>query len=354
MKKAFGDFQQIYCVNHLLNNVVEKAVQEVQEVAELCRLCSELVKFFKKSGQNCNLNSTLKSFCPTRWNTIYYLLVSIEKNWVQIGNILQEKKHLQKIDKINIHYIRCVVNILKPFEEASQKLEGEKYPTIHLVYAHIRGFENTCTPHNDDIDVMKRFKEALGGQIQSVVTPNLFLTHKIALFLFPPGNKLPHFSEHEKDIVKTECANQVKLYCDNAGEEENVAPNLDESNCVESSFFGDSIAQCSNNRVEDNIANEIRTYGNLRIPFGKNFDPLRWWHLHEPTFPLLYKLACKILSTPASSAASERIFSVARHILSEKRTNISYNSDTFNQIIYLHFNAENFDAEYTSILDISM
>lgn len=41
---------------------------------------------------------------------------------------------------------------------------------------------------------------------------------------------------------------------------------------------------------------------------------------------LLYKLSCKLLATPASTAASERTFSMARNLISEKRS-IATNRD---------------------------
>lgn len=81
MKKPFRNSQHLACVSHLLNNTLQKAVEEVAEVAELTNCCAKLVKYFKKSALNANLATSLKSYCPTRWNTVYYMLSSIEKNW---------------------------------------------------------------------------------------------------------------------------------------------------------------------------------------------------------------------------------------------------------------------------------
>lgn len=241
MVAAFNQFDHIYCINHLLNNVVEKSIKQVDEIAELCNMCSKVAKYFKNSGENSNLDTSLKSFCPTRWNTVFYLFDSIEKNWLQIGNILQQKNELQRIENINISLIKGIIKLLKPFEEASKTLEGEKYATIHLVFAYINGLKNTCLPENDDIDIIKKFKEILNDHISSVVIQNMTITHKIALFLFPPANKLVHFSEDERVLVKSECAKHLKSYLYINNDENNEILALPQTTSFISSYFTNCI-----------------------------------------------------------------------------------------------------------------
>jgi zinc finger BED domain-containing protein 1 (E3 SUMO-protein ligase ZBED1) len=48
-------------------------------------------------------------------------------------------------------------------------------------------------------------------------------------------------------------------------------------------------------------------------------DPLIWWLKHEVKFPMLAKLAKFYLAVQATSAASERVFSIASRLLSIKR-----------------------------------
>jgi hypothetical protein len=51
-------------------------------------------------------------------------------------------------------------------------------------------------------------------------------------------------------------------------------------------------------------------------------DPLQWWKDNEPRFPNLAKLARRVLAIPATSASSERIFSVSGNINSKKRARL--------------------------------
>lgn len=63
---------------------------------------------------------------------------------------------------------------------------------------------------------------------------------------------------------------------------------------------------------------------------------LHWWKVHGNEFPRLTKLARRILCTsiPASSAASERCFSLANPILEERRSNLS--GENLDAILFLH------------------
>jgi len=57
-----------------------------------------------------------------------------------------------------------------------------------------------------------------------------------------------------------------------------------------------------------------------RLSFSS--DPLLWWKLNEPRLPGLAKLAKQYLSIPASQASCERLFSVARNDITDKRTSM--------------------------------
>jgi len=57
--------------------------------------------------------------------------------------------------------------------------------------------------------------------------------------------------------------------------------------------------------------------------YGEDFDVLQWWLINKDLFPLLYQKGSKILTGPASSTASERMFSVAKNLFTEKRSKIA-------------------------------
>jgi hypothetical protein len=52
-------------------------------------------------------------------------------------------------------------------------------------------------------------------------------------------------------------------------------------------------------------------------------NPLLWWKTHASQFPQLAKLARRVLCVPATSAPSERIFSIAGLIARQKRNRLA-------------------------------
>ena len=71
---------------------------------------------------------------------------------------------------------------------------------------------------------------------------------------------------------------------------------------------------------------------------SKITDALKFWKLYESHFPQLADLARKYLSVQASSAAVERMFSIAGHIFSPKRRRLA--ALYFMALVYLKLNED--------------
>jgi len=65
-------------------------------------------------------------------------------------------------------------------------------------------------------------------------------------------------------------------------------------------------------------------------------DPLNWWRINERKYPILSMISKHLLSAPATSVASERIFSKAGHILNLKRASLG--SSLVDQLVFLSHN----------------
>lgn len=85
------------------------------------------------------------------------------------------------------------------------------------------------------------------------------------------------------------------------------------------------------------VDDEITDYLSSRL--SDNPDPdrvLEWWKFNKERFQALSKLARFIFCIPASSAPSERAFSVCGRILEERRTRLGPQS--VSNILFLHSN----------------
>jgi hypothetical protein len=65
-------------------------------------------------------------------------------------------------------------------------------------------------------------------------------------------------------------------------------------------------------------------------------------------FPLLHRVAMEVLIIPATSASSERVFSVAGYILNKKRTRLTGNR--VNILIFLKYQLEKKTVEKKTVI----
>ena len=81
------------------------------------------------------------------------------------------------------------------------------------------------------------------------------------------------------------------------------------------------------------VAAEINRYKLMPVE-SFNSDPLNFWKKNRHALPILSQLARKLLCIPSTSAASERTFSTAGNIISDKRSRLS--SDMVQTLVFLY------------------
>ena len=70
------------------------------------------------------------------------------------------------------------------------------------------------------------------------------------------------------------------------------------------------------------IEREFHRYESFSLA-DKHINILHWWRDHEKVLPLLAKVAKKVLTIPASSSKSQRIFSTGGNFVSKKRNRLA-------------------------------
>ena len=87
--------------------------------------------------------------------------------------------------------------------------------------------------------------------------------------------------------------------------------------------------------VDDSEATERTRYDEYRLsPITASMDVLSFWNYVRQELPNLAKIARDILAVQVTSAASERVFSVAGHIITKRRSQLS--SQSVDDLILLH------------------
>jgi hypothetical protein len=134
-----------------------------------------------------------------------------------------------------------------------------------------------------------------------------------------PSFGIKSFDADLKVKVKSQFACMLKLEVLKKQAKESVINQNNNINCKRNKkeeertnnyiYYGD----CENEEENDDVEREIDEY--IRTIKSASFDcALNFWKSNQFKFPNLANLAIKYLGIPASSAAVERIFSIAGHI----------------------------------------
>jgi hypothetical protein len=88
----------------------------------------------------------------------------------------------------------------------------------------------------------------------------------------------------------------------------------DDNDCEDDNI--DDVKKYVSEEFSDEITNKFGTGS------GNDFDIAKFWCM----FPMLSRVAIGVLSIPASSASSERVFSTTGRVLEKRRTQLSAKS----------------------------
>lgn len=92
------------------------------------------------------------------------------------------------------------------------------------------------------------------------------------------------------------------------------------------------------NDTNKKVAKRMESYKNMpSIPLSGS--PLEWWKDNKNTFPVFASMAQAYLSIPATSVASERVFSTAGEIVTSKSSLLS--PENVDHLIFLTKNMRN-------------
>ncbi|XDV39812.1 hypothetical protein PO909_008999 [Leuciscus waleckii] len=142
--------------------------------------------------------------------------------------------------------------------------------------------------------------------------------------LLDPRFRTTYIDASKLEVVKKRAVSEISALCNSTTEEagpsavqENTPP---KKKMTLGAFFKNSAPSTTPHPQSEKtkIETELATY--FLIPdIEPDTDPLEWWKLHQPNFPRLSLLAKKYLSIPATSAPSERVFSVGGGIVTCNR-----------------------------------
>lgn len=291
------------------------------------------------------LNKKLNTKNLTRWNSILFMIRSVlrltPEEFQQIkqkmpNSTSEDKERRRKFDLSSMERIMLneLKQVLELFEWVTDEFQANDV-TISRVYPCVISLRSKLLDssvefiHTQEIrtellaSLNKRFANIINQDICQVST---FLDPHFGPDLFPE-DKMQTIKAKLVSLIKQQ--NTLEVIQTNI--RENVREN--EKEIVENPNKKSKIEQKRNSNYvsfrpeSKSISHDCKTIEDeindfIRVVTDENFalsSTLDFWKANEMRFKDLSKIAKKFLGVPASSAAVERMFSIAGHIFSCKR-----------------------------------
>lgn len=338
--------KNIRCFAHNLNLTVMNALKKLENVNDTLTKCKKIVNHFNKSGKSSNIlrdtetemgtkQYKLIQQVETRWNSLFYMV----KRIVELFDVVVVT--LSKIDNpppmltsVELNLLMDIKDLLEIFETSTRLISGEKYCTISLVLPIINELQT-------QISLKKDFHHESGPQLQKIllglIKENLFKYEDTKECLL--GTILdPRFKKHgfptssgysaAKKALTEEVSRIIQIDSDEkltkeVGESEIELVsdrNLDTMKSFFSATF-QNVPRVSRNKEDASFI--VRNYlhqDNISL----DGNPLEYWleFKNNNKSSVLPKIAQEILSIPATSTPSERLFSTAGYIVNKRRAKL--------------------------------
>ena len=320
------------CFAHTLQLVVKDGLNK----ADIFSKVSTIISHVRKSTVATDVligENRLQSSVPTRWNSQLIMIKSILKVDQDKLNALDTAK----LAAYERNTLRDFVEILSPFEEATDIAQIENKVSSSLVIPCIRGTRGQLSTLRMKYSnaLVKELAESVERRLTIYESEDAYTTASV----LDPRFKLKWCKDgNERDNHKSELLS--KMYkIENKKSNRPVVVECEskqpKSKRTKLFSFMDSDEEDTENIYTDE--SELREYL-LKPTIPGNSNPLAFWKDHADTYPKLAVLAMKHLAVPASSAPVERLFSIARKVFRPDRCNLS--DKTFETLMFLRSNMD--------------
>lgn len=340
------------CFAHSLNLVVKETLRE-PIVKAIIEKCSSIVTHFKKSTVASDklksiqreLNKSelkLVKHIEVRWNSAYHMIQRIIQVRDELTLAINQLPNAPpNLTAEEYSFLSELETLLEPFESCTVAISGEKYVTISLIIPLLKGlclrfveFENT--PHFSESarNVISIMKTSFNNKLRSFENRSACI---IATLLNPhfkkAGFKTAADAERATNLVQKEYS--LFLSSKKRNESETVE-GLNEDIPQKKSklqsllYFVDQSNETQS--VTADAIVDLRQYlEKPKLPMAE--CPSEYWVYNDNN---LKHVALKYLCIPGCSTPSERVFSKAGQIITERRSRLK--PERINELLFLSEN----------------
>uniref|UniRef100_A0A3B5PR42 HAT C-terminal dimerisation domain-containing protein n=1 Tax=Xiphophorus maculatus TaxID=8083 RepID=A0A3B5PR42_XIPMA len=280
---SLGKKHRLQCFAHTLQLVVRDGLTETKVASPALSKLSKLSSLLHTSTTLKDVfeaefgeRKSIPASVITRWNsTVRQVKAVLQCEHLKLCAILEKAGHKKLLFTIREwNLLKEMVDILKPFEEATDLTQGEKIVTISAVVPSVLSLNH----HLEKLKPQVRF---LNGLVKGITAP----------FSDPVYLKL----------------------------EQHVTPgDKDQEDCEDGGLFA---AYCKRQKKDVQTSPALQLSHYLHIADGQN--ALLFWAMNMHTLPSLFNVATRVLAVPACSAPVERVFSYGGIILRPHRAQMT-------------------------------
>lgn len=213
---------------------------------------------------------------------------------------------------------------LRPFLNVTEIMSASSYPTLSMVIPVLDGLRHLLSTSTGGLDVLRsllvreleeRFGSAFDDDELCVATT------------VDPCFKLAPFDTDERREKTTAAVMDAMRRASPTAADEQQAPDTSAATASTGPVsiwdkLDSGIRSAAQQTRSDGVQRELQA--NLA---GANIDrrqcPLEGWGLHKNAFPTVAIVARRLLGIPATSVASERLFSKAGDVITKKRNRLA-------------------------------
>ena len=340
---------------------VHTSIEKDLKATEVQTKCKNVVSHFHRSvksteklteiQQQLSLpNHKLKQDVSTRWNSTYIMFERFLEQFDAITTtlFLVNQNHLC-LNADNKNTISNALDVLKPFLEATENASGQDYVSVSLIVPLAKLLQQQCSmSRQSQSNNSSTLATSLHSELISrFCTIETHYVTAVTTLLDPRFKKLPFSDKTPLSHTINRLTNELSSLPDDTDDSSLTTADASstsqgDGNNKQSSAsslwdsFDKKVAESSSHRTSTIEATiEVRRYfeeGNIE----RKKDPLQWWKQHHKRFPRLQVLAHRYLCIPGSSVPSERLFSKAGILVSERRNRLK--PKNVDQILFLNQN----------------
>uniref|UniRef100_A0AAR2K029 BED-type domain-containing protein n=1 Tax=Pygocentrus nattereri TaxID=42514 RepID=A0AAR2K029_PYGNA len=321
-----NNWSRLSCFGHRLHIAIGKSLKDTR-VDRAVSVGKKIVSAFSHSWKRQRAlqevqrdmglpQHKLVTETPTRWGSKQKM----------IQRLLEQEKAITQV-------------LAADSQEFTNALSAEDYVTVSCLKPVLQLFSSDILQvKENDTDLTKTIKNSVLDYLNSKYEdPEVDELIALATML-DPRFRTQYMGPEEIEVMKARAVQEMESYVSvQSGTSDFETPQQASASASDAkrlkktlgSFFKRAVPEKGVHAMEAELNSYLQC-----SPADSESNPLAWWKLHEINFPRVSRLARKYLCIPATSAASERLFSTGGNIVTCQRSALK--PATVNMLVFLY------------------